>query len=546
MTVNAGTLDLGGNSQAVTNLNGLAGVVTSSVPGAITLTVNPTAASNFGGTLKNGAGTLSLAMNGPGLLTLSGINTYSGGTVLSGGTLDITNAASLGTSSGGLSLGAATLEVSGIVSSGRNLTLTSSAATISVDGSQSFSNSGTISGAGGLTLTGQGLLTLAGSNTFTGNVAISGGTVQLINPGNGAYSGLGNPGTAGRIISINQGGTLSLNVPNGNAFGNGAQTPAFATVINGGQLVETAYGNTCLNTVTLNGGTMTANGPTSVFTAYEVAGTVTVGGSSASTINGTGGVSLGTYAANGYQTTFNVGLTGPGGTVSSNPDLTISTPLTNSAGNSNSTGLNKTGPGILLLTGADTFTGAMTISNGTLELGNPLALQNSPLAYNLPNSLVFATGNTTYTLGGLSGSANLALTGLDSNPVGLNINGASGSSSTYSGALSGAGSLSNAGGTLFLSNSNTSFTGPINVTGGALFLNNTGVLPSAWQNPGTNIRRRRRHVRRHGRDQRRRRRVQHEQHLVHPGWKRQFPRRREPRAERRRFLALALLRKPCQ
>ena len=303
----------------------------------------------------------------------------------------------------------------------RNVALTSPLATISVDASQSYSNSGTISGSGGLSLTGQGLAVLAGSNTFTGNVAISGGTVQLINPGSnpgaGAYSGLGNPATAGRVISINQGGTLSLNVPNGNAFGNGAQTPAFAMVINGGgQLVETAYGNTCLNTVALNGGTMTANGPTSVFTAYEVAGTITVGGSSALTINGTGGVSLGTYAAVGYQTNFNVGLTGPGGTVSSYPDLTVSAPLTNSAGNSNSTGLNKTGAGILLLAGADTFTGATTISNGTLELGNPLALQISPLAYNLPNSLVFATGNTSYTIGGLSGSASMRLRVLNSIP----------------------------------------------------------------------------------------------------------------------------------
>ena len=42
LTVNAGTLDLGGNSQSVTNLNGVAGTITSSVAGPVTLTVNPT------------------------------------------------------------------------------------------------------------------------------------------------------------------------------------------------------------------------------------------------------------------------------------------------------------------------------------------------------------------------------------------------------------------------------------------------------------------------------------------------------------------------
>ena len=132
LTVDAGTLDLGGNNQAVMNFNGLAGTIISS-GGAGTLTVGPTSASAFGGALQNGSGTLSLAMNGPGLLTLSGSNSYSGGTVLSGGTLDITNAASLGISSGKLAIGPATLEVSGIIASTRSITLSSSAAAISVD-----------------------------------------------------------------------------------------------------------------------------------------------------------------------------------------------------------------------------------------------------------------------------------------------------------------------------------------------------------------------------------------------------------------------------
>ena len=42
LTVNAGTVDLGGNSQAVTNFNGVAGTITSSVAAAVTLTVSPT------------------------------------------------------------------------------------------------------------------------------------------------------------------------------------------------------------------------------------------------------------------------------------------------------------------------------------------------------------------------------------------------------------------------------------------------------------------------------------------------------------------------
>ena len=56
LTVSAGTLDLGGNNQAVINFNGAAGTITSSGAGAVTLTVSPTSASAFGGALQNGVG----------------------------------------------------------------------------------------------------------------------------------------------------------------------------------------------------------------------------------------------------------------------------------------------------------------------------------------------------------------------------------------------------------------------------------------------------------------------------------------------------------
>ncbi len=114
MTVNAGTVDLGGNSQSVTNFNGVAGTITSSVASRVTLTVGPTAASVFGGLLQNGAGTLSLAMNGPGLLTLSGTNTYSGATTISGGTLALANAGAIQNSTANLSGGALAFAASGL------------------------------------------------------------------------------------------------------------------------------------------------------------------------------------------------------------------------------------------------------------------------------------------------------------------------------------------------------------------------------------------------------------------------------------------------
>ena len=89
-----GVLDLDGHNLTVGGLSGSAGTVTTSVPGSVALTLNQTAATSFGGTIQNGAGVLSLAFSG-GALDLSGTNTYSGGTTLSAGTLQVGSTAAL-------------------------------------------------------------------------------------------------------------------------------------------------------------------------------------------------------------------------------------------------------------------------------------------------------------------------------------------------------------------------------------------------------------------------------------------------------------------
>ena len=83
LTANGGIVDLAGISPAaLPSLNGVAGTITTSVASPVTLTVNPTALSVFGGVLQNGSGTLSLTVGGPGLLSLSGTNTYGGTTTI--------------------------------------------------------------------------------------------------------------------------------------------------------------------------------------------------------------------------------------------------------------------------------------------------------------------------------------------------------------------------------------------------------------------------------------------------------------------------------
>ena len=85
----SGTLDLGGQSLSVGRLGG-AGAVSNSVGGAVTVTVGAgNADSLYWGSIRNGAGTTSLSKTGTGTLTLSGLNTYSGATVINAGTVKL-------------------------------------------------------------------------------------------------------------------------------------------------------------------------------------------------------------------------------------------------------------------------------------------------------------------------------------------------------------------------------------------------------------------------------------------------------------------------
>ncbi len=175
----------------------------------------------FSGTIS-GSGSLTQA--GPNSLTLSGTSSYNGGTTISGGTLAITNANSLGAVGGQLQIGAATLEVAGNVASARNIVLNDPAATIQVDASQSYNNSGVLSGGGNLTKTGAGLLILAGTANNPITTAVSGGTLMANGPSIAlgsvsvsASSVFGGNGSAGDTTVFNR-GTIDVSANNGSTL----------------------------------------------------------------------------------------------------------------------------------------------------------------------------------------------------------------------------------------------------------------------------------------------------------------------------------------
>ena len=104
-----GTFDLNGNSETIGNLSGTGGTVDNTAASTTVFLALGNGNSNFKGTLQNsGAGAwLGLIKEGSGTFTLSGANTYTGGTTVSNGTLAVTtaaNAAMVYTNLGGATL----------------------------------------------------------------------------------------------------------------------------------------------------------------------------------------------------------------------------------------------------------------------------------------------------------------------------------------------------------------------------------------------------------------------------------------------------------
>jgi autotransporter-associated beta strand protein len=137
--------------------------------------------------------------------------------------------------------------------------------------------------------------------------------------------------------------------------------------------------------------------------------------------------------------------------------------------------INSSGSGAIVLGAANTFTGTTTINSGTLQLGTNNAVQDSTVAINATNGLLFSGGVGTFNIAGLSGSANEALSATNSTLVAWNVGGTN-ASSTFAGGLTGGGSLIKSGtGTLTLSGNN-SYTGSTAVSAGSLVLSGTNTI----------------------------------------------------------------------
>ena len=285
--INGGTLVLGANnalpSTGAVFVNGSSSIYNLGVFGTVT---NGAIGLDNGGLITNGTlvgssyavtngtitanlgGTGALTKGGSGMVTLSGANTYSGGTVISGGTLqlDALNAFpgnALTINSGAFDQNNYAIAVTTF--SGSAGTLTN--AGLAVTGGGNFG--GAIVGSGALTNT-SGMLALSGANTYSGGTVINGGTLQLgapnAFPGNALTINSGAFDQNGYAITVStlggSAGTLTnagLTVTGGGSFG-GAIVGAGGLTMNGaGTLALTGVNSYAGNTL-INNGTLALSG----------------------------------------------------------------------------------------------------------------------------------------------------------------------------------------------------------------------------------------------------------------------------------------------
>ena len=340
--------------------------------------------SDGGGTATRGA----ISKAGQGTLLLLGTNTYTGRTSILEGTVVAANSRALG--AGGVFVDTMTT-----VSAGATLALQGN---ISMDEHMHIFGSGVgglgairnLSGSNALTATGYALRSDVALGADTGQLTISGaigqeggaygitkvGTGTLLLSGVNTYSG-GTRVNAGSLV-IGSGGTL-LNIGTDLTANNGG-TITFAgrdvlglhthnitmpIVLNDGGLLQNSGAVfNALGALTLNGGTLQANAvEAGSGQSFALKGAVTVTGNATSTIAGNG-IALGAGSVTG--TTFNVG----DGTAAT--DLLVTGVLRDGSGvtfgPTQVSSFTKTGAGVMVLTGTNTYTGTTTISGGTLAI----------------------------------------------------------------------------------------------------------------------------------------------------------------------------------
>ncbi|ECT2149029.1 TPA: autotransporter-associated beta strand repeat-containing protein, partial [Salmonella enterica] len=467
-----GTLISGGTLVA-TNVDAL---------GSGDVTDDATLELNTGGTFDNAiSGSGQVVKSGDDTLTLSGSNTYTGGTIISGGTLVASNVEALGTGD------------------------VTNDAVLELNTGGDFDNA--ISGSGQVVKSGDETLTLSGSNTYTGGTLISGGTLVASN-----VEALGSGDvTNDAVLELNTGGDFTNAISgSGQVVKSGDETLTLSgansytggTLISGGTLIAS-------NVEALGTGDVTDNAVLELNTggdfdnAISGSGQVEKSGDETLTLSGANSYTGGTLISSGTLVANDVNALGTGD-VTDNAVLELNTGGTFDNAISGSGQVVKSGDETLTLSGSNTYTGGTTINDGTLiatsvdALGSGDVTDNAVLELNTGGDFDNAisgsgqvvksgdetltlSGTNSYTDGTLISGGTLVATNLEALGTGDVTNNATlelNTGGTFDNAISGSGQVVKSGDdALTLSGSNT-YTGGTTISGGTLIATSVDALGS--------------------------------------------------------------------
>jgi outer membrane autotransporter protein len=505
--------------------------------GVFTLT-NGTDAFNVGVALTNQTGPFasgwdgrSLTKNGAGTLTLSAMNTYTGGTTINGGTLaiaatggitsDVTNNATFlntGTVTGSVTnnAGAAFTQTGGSVSNGLINTGTVNANGGALNGAIANNAGGVFNVGGGVTgngafgnasgatlaVAGTGSYTLAGLLTNSGLVTVDAGGALTANGGitnNGALTiqNGGSVSASSVTIAANAGSTGTLNI--GAGIGDPAAAPGTLnapTVAFGAGAGQIVFNHTATNyafaPAIWGSGAVTVEAGTTVLTGA---------GSSVGAVSVNGGTlafgQTGTFTAASYTT-----QSGAATTIDGNAQLAVTGAFTQSAGSTLNVAIGANDPAITAATAS--LAGTLNVSgyagtqytvihttNGiTGNFANvSIGGASSPVDYltvmggKSADSLAYTVGLAlTWNAGPAQGNGVFTLTnGTDAFNVGVALTDQTG---PFASGWDGKSLTKNGAGTLTLSAINT-YTGATTINGGTLAIAATGGITSNVTNNAT-------------------------------------------------------------
>jgi fibronectin-binding autotransporter adhesin len=436
------------------------------------------------GTTTSGSigGSAALTKSGSGKLTLSTINSFTGKTTVTGGTLSVAGVSNLGAApavftADQLTLNGGTIEItaSGSSAANRGTTLGASGGTFNIPTAVDFVNTPITTGPGSLTKVGAGSLALNVANTYAGGTVISNGTVTV-----GNASGLGTG------LATLAGGTLTF--PGATTIGNSLHVAADSTL---------TFASTANNAVVLNGNLTGAAGRTLTITP--------TGASTATTrvrINN-GLTNSFTFDANlvlngtfTFATYNNVGDEVYNGVISGAGILGRRSPLAGTAGRTILNGDNTYTGGTVIADGAIGFgldsTGSPTVTSGPIGTG-ALSLENNPNTFHR----LFASGGARTVGNAITWPAgvnqDLTIEGSDA----LTLNGdmdlggstrtiaANNSATTTLGGVIGNGGLTKTGPGVLLLNGVNTYVGTTTVSNGTLGGLGTIAGSVVVESPGT-------------------------------------------------------------